>query len=238
MIDDIQSIIDITTNVRETIQEYINKMQSGQISKQDYIRLQYLLLYYEGLYHYKYPLCKTTLTDDKVMFISDTHYGNRKLENNILVNIAYNEALRQNIKTVIHAGDLIEACCVDYNKPYEQVLQELKKAISEMPNEITTRLLLGNHDYSAIRTHPKLLPYYFSEKKLDILGMMKVLINWQGIADIYLEHQISQLKEPNSFTQHGVLHLEGHHHNLKFLEEFRILNIPSLSNDFALGGIP
>lgn len=227
--------VDEMKKEKNLLQNLLTTMDNGEISKDEYKILQYFLFKYEQNYHYNYPLSKTSLNENRIMFISDTHYGNPQDENDRLVYIAYNEAIRQNIKTVVHIGDLIEAGCINHEKTYGEVYNELKKAIDSMPNEVTTKLLLGNHDYSAIRTYPNILKCYFQQQKLDILGMMKVLLNWQDIADIYLYHDIKQLKDKNPLEQHGILRIEGHHHYLDFLEKYRMLYLPSLSNKFITG---
>ncbi len=95
---------------------------------------------------------------------------------------------------------------------------------------MATKLLLGNQDYSAIRTYPKIIPYFFEASKLDILGMQKVLLNWDEQEDIRLNHQIDQLKYPETEEDEGIITIEGHHHIYKFIEQERKIYLPSLSN--------
>jgi len=216
----------------EWISYLLKKMETELLTKEEYQYLQYLLIRREASYSNKYPTCKTTITGDKLMFLSDTHHGNARTENKRLISIAYNKALQQNIKTVVHAGDLLEACSVNHDKKYEVVYNELCTALQCMPSELTTKLLLGNHDYTAIRTYPKIIPYFFgNEPKLEILGMQKVLLNWDNKADICIYHPINQLKEANIDEAKEIIKLEGHHHYYEFMEEERKINIPSLSNE-------
>lgn len=211
----------------------LDKMKNSELTKEEYKNLQYLLITREYWYRFDYPLCRTSLTGDIVMFIADTHFGNPKLENERLVNIAYNFAIQNNIKTVIHAGDLIEAGCMDHDKSYNTVLNELNRAINSIPTEVNTRLLLGNHDYSAIRTYQDIIPYYFNEK-LDILGMQKVVLNWDNIADIRINHPISQLRENKNDISNELISLNGHSHFYSFKDDFRTIMLPSVSNETFL----
>jgi len=215
----------------------LKKMDYQLLTKEEYEKLQRLLL--TNIFTYAswidsaspYPLCKTTITGDKIMFISDTHFGNTEFGNSRFVDGAYNLALQKNIKTVVHAGDLLEACAFYYSKKYKDVFKELQSALNNMPSELTTKLLLWNHDYSAIRTYPEIIPYLFSEPKLDILGMQKVLLNWDGLADIRIHHPITQLKSLEVEDNKEIITLEGHHHIYSFKEQERTIHLPSLSLD-------
>lgn len=206
----------------------------GNLTIEEYRYLQYLLIKYESTYgkgNYKklsYPLCKITVTGDKLMFIADSHRGNPNIEDKRLIDFAYNEAIKQKIRAVIHAGDFIEGSCYYRNKSYEEMLIDLEKAMKDLPNEIVTGLVLGNHDYSAIRTYKKIIPHYFNFPKLEVLGMKKVLLNWDGIA-IGISHPISQLED--NLTSPELINIEGHHHIYRYLEEFRTINLPSLSKE-------
>lgn len=228
----------------EQVSSLLSKMRQEPLTKEEYTRLQFLLLKQECLYRSNdsfadpYPVCKTMITGDKIMFISDTHFGNPIYGNRELVWTAYNKALQMNIKTVVHAGDLIEACAYYHNKKYEDVFKELEIALYDMPNDLTTKLLLGNHDYSAIRTYPEIKKYFFESPKLDILGMGKILLNWDRQADIYINHPISQLKSAENREYEGIITIEGHHHFYQFMEQGRKIYLPSLSSmafkDFSL----
>ncbi len=223
----------ITQDEKEIIRikELLKNMQINLLNRQEYTELQKLLLRRREFFCTSYPLVKTNIPEDKIMFIADSHSGNIMMENLKLVDIAYNKALQQGIKKVIHAGDLTEACPVERNKTFETVLKELTTAISHMPSEITTDLLLGNHDYSAIRNHPGIIPYYFSTPKLYVLGLQQVLINWGETTNILVSHPISQLKMGEDGYSKADIVLEGHHHYYNFYEEYRQINIPSTSKE-------
>ena len=212
---------DLIEEEKKQINTLLQQMEENKLSNDNYKYLQYLLMKYECLYESNYfssppyPLCKIGVNADKIMFISDTHRGDSGYEMKKIIDIAYNEAIKLNIKAVIHAGDFIEATPANYDKKFEIVLQELETAKSDLPNEVITGLLLGNHDYSAIRTYPQIIPYYFNSPKIEILGMQKVLLNWNGDI-IRINHPISQLKEPTEEDQSQIITIEGHHHYYSF----------------------
>lgn len=217
----------------------LEKMNQVSLTKEEYLNLQRLLFIYEGWFrfgntlNYSYPVCKTSITGDRIMFIADTHFGNSEFVSDGLVYTAYCKALQQNIKTVIHVGDLTDACAYSRvsNKKYEEVLEELKTALRYMPDDITTKLLLGNHDYSAIRKHPEIIEHYFENPKLDILGMKKVILNWDGQANICIGHSIQQLKSSITKEYDDILTIEGHHHVYRFMEQQRCIHLPTLTSE-------
>lgn len=214
--------------------KYINflleKMNNGIISTEEYRYLQFLLMKYELMYTTDYPLCQTSITGDKILFTSDAHVGSI-YESRHLFDTAHNAALKKGIKTSIHVGDFTEATAHYWEKPKEEALKELERAISYLPYEIVTQLLLGNHEYSAIKTYPELIHSFFNEPKLNILGMQKVMLDWDG-AIFRLNHYITQLKCKNEEAEpKGLMEINGHHHWFSFSEEFRMLRLPSLSEE-------
>lgn len=74
----------------------------------------------------------------KVLLISDTHIGNKQIENIDLINAIYEYALEKECEYVFHEGDLFEG--------YGDEKEQLKTFIKEYPQTIKTICLLGNHD--------------------------------------------------------------------------------------------
>lgn len=213
------------------LQFLLVEMERRILSKEEYARLQFLLFKYENIYRWAYPLCVVPCDDWAFGLISDTHKGSR-FEEDKLIDKAYELVIGKGIKTMIHLGDLTEALANDYNKPYALVEEELLRARERLPREITTKLLLGNHDYSAIRTYPKIIKRYFEDyPHLEILGMQRVLLDWGGDI-VRLFHPISQLKHPKFYEQQrGVITISGHHHYYKLQEEIREIFLPTLSKE-------
>ena len=76
--------------------------------------------------------------DKKVLLISDTHIGNKTIQNMELINRIYEYAARKGCEYVFHEGDLFEG--------KENIDEQLNIFIKEYPNTIKTICLLGNHD--------------------------------------------------------------------------------------------
>lgn len=208
----------------------LQKMHRNELSLTEYQQLQYLIIHNEEFLRGCYPIMHTSVSGDKIMYISDTHIGGED-EDEISLQVAYDTALRQNIKTVVHAGDLIEACANNqYDKSKDVIEEEISKALSYMPKEITTKLLMGNHDYSAIRTYPDIVSLFFSNPKLEILGMQKVLLNWDNIATIRVNHKINQLQY-NREEDKGMIQLFGHYHTYQFNKLERSIFLPPICDD-------
>lgn len=208
---------------------YLEEMKRRMLTKEEYRNLQYLLMRYEFLYHPKYPLCKTQISGDKIMFISDTHVGGPE-EDRKLHYIAYNTAIRNDIQTVIHAGDMTEAGAFYQNKTRNTKIKEIRDAVAYMPYGITTKLLLGNHDFNAVKHLYRCVGLYFNfEPRLEILGMHKVLLDWDGV-ELRLNHFTSQLSSKDEINEpKSLLEIDGHHHVYKLEESFRTLCLPPLS---------
>lgn len=203
----------------------LNKMNTYGLSYDEYRYLQRLLIENAERYKDNYPIVKTNISSEKILFISDTHIGGA-CENEPFIRSAYNYALKNNIKEVIHAGDLIEGTCRKYSKTHYEVNEEIERAISLMPNEIKTKLLLGNHDYYAIFNYPDLLDKFFNSNKLDILGMRRVLLNWNNDSLIGINHDIDRIKIKENLDE--LITLYGHSH--VFSVEDGLIRIPSLSD--------
>lgn len=212
----------------ELIQMLLQKMNKQELTLQEYQQLQHLIIRNEEVFRTDYPLMKTSISADQIMYISDTHIGG-VTEDIACLQSAYDTALRKNIKTVIHVGDLIEACANNqFNKSKATIEEEIAKALYYMPNEITTKLLMGNHDYSAIRTYPDVTSLFFNSPKLEVLGMQRVLLNWNNMATIKLHHEIKQLKY-NKEEEKGTFEILGHYHDYSVKEGQ--LFLPALCKD-------
>ena len=81
--------------------------------------------------------------------MSDNHAGGAKEDETTTLR-ALEVADKYNIRTIVHGGDFIEGCANrQYGKSSQTILNELDKALSQIPDNITIKLLLGNHDFSA-----------------------------------------------------------------------------------------
>lgn len=211
------------------LEELLEKMNNGIITKEEYEELQFLLICHEWVKKAYYPLCKKFITGDKLMFIADTHYGNTRHQNPRLVGTAFNEAIRQGIKTVVHAGDMTEGTALFHGKPKDKVIQEIETFINDIPHELIVELLLGNHEHNAICDYPDIIPYYFNDPRLQVLGMYKALINWDNQATIRIFHYISRIWKTRTNDEEAMINLEGHHHGYEYFEDSKTMHLASLS---------
>lgn len=234
----------------DKIEALLDKMNSGIITEAEYQDLQHTLIqhyiiqdilyssriteFIDKFYSCHYPICHSNIDSEKILFISDTHFGSEK-ENLRLVLEAYNFALRSGINTIVHAGDLVEGTALRYetinsldiSTKYDFLNAEIVKALEALPSEIKTKLLIGNHDYSSLRTLPPLLLNYFGHDNLDILGMGRAIINWCNLMPFEINHPISHLYFDEENAQ--MFKIIGHSHRYCFND--RLLYLPSLSDD-------
>ena len=93
------------------------------------------------IHHIK--LCQFSLTDKKVMLISDTHYGS-VYDNINYAYYAFDFAKANNIKTILHGGDILEGSVrakVGYGSE-----EQAEYFIKNYPHDkdIVTSAILGN----------------------------------------------------------------------------------------------
>jgi len=218
-------------NEIETMKNLLNKMYLEPLNETEYKVLQYLLTKYARSIQ-NYPLTYRVINDNKIMFMSDNHAGGAKEDETTTLR-ALEVADKYNIRTIVHGGDFIEGCANrQYGKSSQTILNELDKALSQIPDNITIKLLLGNHDFSAFNNCSSLHERLFHEPKLDILGLNKVLLYWNNVIKIYLHHKVSWLKtEAEENELKGDIKILGHYHNFRLDEESKSIYLPSLCKD-------
>lgn len=217
----------------------LDKMNKGIITSEEYKVLQYFLIKNSQVFESNYPVCTTSINDDRVLFISDTHIGSEYESHYFMFN-AYNFAINNNIRTVIHLGDLIEGTVRENRRTlsYENAKAELERAINYVCYYgIETKLLLGNHDFSIVNkfsypSFPKLVDNYFTTNKLfSVLGLGRVVLNWNGVK-IILSHKISEkLLNYEKGEIVSDFELLGHAHWYYMSENKNAISVPSLSNE-------
>lgn len=170
------------------------------------------------------------INDNKIIVISDTHYGS-KLEDYNYINLVYNYAINNNIFKILHAGDLLQGTIRPTKSANMQ--EQIESVLKNYPYDkyIQNYILLGNHDYIALRKDINLLSLFNQRKDLEILGFKKVYINWQNNL-IALSHNLKKYKEeiPRIGT---IVKFCGHRHELFIKEKDNNSKIylPTLSND-------
>ena len=175
--------------------------------------------------------CQLSLKDNKIMLISDTHYGS-VYDNINYANYAFDFAKKENINTIIHGGDILEG-----NVNIKEDFIPKKQAewfIENYPHDkdIKTYALLGNHDYFAIYESPKTHTLLKSREDVELLGFKKIYFNWHG-QTVGLQHEIKKYKLCFSFNIHEDLNFRGHSHfySVRKFDSQEHIFIPSLSDD-------
>lgn len=176
----------------------------------DHITL-YSALHSTGLYDQELYncLCQESITDKKIIFISDTHYGSI-YENMRYTYEVFNYAAANGIHIIFHGGDILAA-----NVNQRRRFSHLKQAnyfIREYPHDssITTHALFGNHDYISIDRNPEVRDILSSRSDIKTLGFKKAYIKWNGNV-ISLQHEIEKYKL-NIPINAEYLSFKGHSH--------------------------
>lgn len=195
--------------------------------KNDYI-FKKLEEYYKGF----------QIKEDRCLVIADTHIGYKAKCGNNEKSIynAYNYAVRNNIKNVLHLGDLLEGKSnksADSLEIYEQI--ELLTNIYNSINEVKTYLLFGNHDYNLT---------CWDYDKVDLIKVISELKNMEliGVQYSYLlfgenlittAHPCKELYYDWNINLNSLFTISGHHHRYNFVDFPYDIWAPALSIEHA-----
>ena len=177
----------------------------------------------------------TSIDDSKLIAIADTHIGSI-YENIEYIDITYNYARKNKIRTILHLGDLIQSTYKPVSGKYVNQEVQINHLLSDYPSigGIETYILLGNHDYNTFYKNPQLLELLKQRKDFHILGFYKVYIDWNGnIISMYHRTSKYNIRIPNIPR---LLSLKGHSHKLAI--QRNDIHIPSLSDDLKDDGKP
>lgn len=168
------------------------------------------------------------INENKIIIISDTHIGSA-LENIDYLHIVYEYALKNNIKTILHGGDLLQGTYTNVLKEYQNMLNQINHLITDYPYHpfIRNKIILGNHDFHIFRKNPN-LQEYLTREDFVILGIKKVYFDWQNNI-ISLSHSCPKyhIEIPNIKT---LINFCGHSHKFAIHHDTKIM-IPTLSDD-------
>ena len=176
-------------------------------------------------------------TEFSVLAISDTHfispYEDRKATDKI-----YDFASKKRIKYVFHLGDFVHGgdsnCGYTFNQ--KKFLQLLKTYPQD--NQVTTFLILGNHDYYLLHKSMYNISNVIKNNILDIIPIGKSGNILVGNSGIELCHKTTSSKKvDNNIETSDTIILKGHQHIFK-LENFLnkenrngiLITIPSVTN--------
>ena len=184
------------------------------------------------------------IDSNKCLIIADTHIGRLCEDENPAVynypNVlyrneyglynAYNYAIKNNIKKIIHLGDLIEGDPTLYqaNRIKSKEQKEYLTRIYPRVPDITTYLLYGNHDYNAIRYDGLDHAFVKGCSGLDLIGINYSYVYFNGNL-IKICHLSNKSKYIKSICLEHDFELGGHSHSFATEEARRYVSAPSLS---------
>lgn len=178
------------------------------------------------------------LTDQKVVFISDTHFAS-KHENVEYFPVVLDFCRNHGIFNLFHGGDIGDGM-VEAERKYQTPTQQIDHIVNIYPEDKQIRqyILGGNHDVKYLKSGYDLLKILSVEKKnVFPLG--------------YLQSYFTVFGYPISFEHHSKIQLQyrlvefpfaitGHAHKSRFADDF--IKLPTLSDDIHMkndpGGIP
>lgn len=181
-------------------------------------------------------LCQINIEDEKVIFISDTHYCS-KYEKLLYSYIVLEYAIKHNIHLILHGGDVIESR-MKARRGYNSDIKQARYFVDNYPKDSTIKTIAvyGNHDYRAINRDNYIRTILESRNDVTFLGFKKVYLKWCGNV-ISLQHDIEKFKL-NLPTYMECISYKGHSHfyhevERKYMKSERIY-IPTLSDDISV----
>ena len=176
---------------------------------------------------------------NRCLVISDTHIGRLRedeknvykelYENEKMLNIAYEYALRNGITTVLHLGDLIEGNSDPYihRMNVDWQLSYIEKIYPQV-KEINTYLLYGNHDFNAI-SYEHIDPKFYKRcLNMQLIGVKSSYINLDNQI-IGLYHQCDMAKNQTVYLAPD-LKLYGHTHSYNADQLSREVKAPCMAS--------
>ena len=170
----------------------------------------------------------TNINDNKIIIISDTHYGSEH-ENYKYIDLVYNYAINNGINYILHAGDFMQGTV----KPVLPSCQIMEKQILYVLNNfpydhsIKNYILIGNHDYFVFKKDDNIISYFDERNDIEFLGYRKVYINWCNYL-ISLSHELKKIKVDVPRLE-SLIKFVGHRHELHI--ENNTIYVPTLSDD-------
>lgn len=174
------------------------------------------------------------INDSKIIIIADTHFCSIYENISYLENV-YNYALKNNIKTILHAGDLLQGIYRNVSKKYRTLERQVEhlEAIYPYDSSITNHILLGNHDFQIFNKDIEQCSI-ISRSDLNILGIKKIYFNWHNSL-LELFHKCPKYPNEIKFIP-TILKLYGHSHHFA-IHKSTVL-VPTLSDDLKVDGLP
>ena len=181
--------------------------------------------------NFKYKNGKEQLNDTFIV-ISDTHLGNI-FENIDYIYMVYEFAKKNNITHIYHCGDLLDKTIENMKTEYKDITKLFEHLLKDYPSysNITTNILLGNHDYYYKENLEILLN---SRDDFSILGIRKAYINYLN-SIITFNHKIDKC-DVNILNIFGFINFYGHTHNYCIKENS--IYLPPLCDNTINNSLP
>lgn len=161
--------------------------------------------------------------------ISDTHFGHQKDRIDLIDNV-YEYAVRNNISDIIHTGDFLEGIYLGRPSKHKDIISQAIYVNNKYPMHkgINNRILLGNHDYSALINHNFEIDKFFERSDFIFLdyGISDLIVNKEIIK---LRHRIKKYDISSGLKAR--IHLHGHSHTFKMdYSNKLVVNVPTISD--------
>lgn len=149
---------------------------------------------------------------DTFIAIGDTHIGS-ELEKIIYLDYVYNFATKNNIKDIVHTGDLIQSTMRPVQQRYVKDSVQIEHLIHDYPYDETIKnhILFGNHDFHTLNKNDHYYRIISSRKDFNLIGFKRAYLKWQKYL-ICVDHQTPKyhINIPN---RNPLLRIIGHSHS-------------------------
>ena len=174
-----------------------------------------------------------TISDDKVLILSDTHLGS-VYENMEYLKMAYQYAKEQDIHVAFHAGDLIQSTFRNVQDQYQDERKQLRHVQRDYPSsDIKNYILLGNHDYNTLKKDSYYYELLDERDDFYLMGFKRAYISWRDYL-FSMYHTIKKYHVPIPNIE-STLNFKGHSHKLSY-KKLKSIDVPTLSDDLLYHG--
>ena len=167
------------------------------------------------------------------LVISDIHLASSR-ERLDLLDEVYNYCIKNNIHSILIAGDIIDGFVGNVPRKYNTSHEQIEYAVKNYPfdKNILNFLVLGNHDYSTIALYGQDLKTVFENRRSDMI------VTGYGEGKLHIKNDLIVLRHPLKFiderneSYNKTLIIKGHTHHSKIWSDYNnfIIYAPTLSD--------